>query len=78
MIVLTKINNAPIAVNSDLIEYIEETPDTIITMTNSDKVVVQEGMTEVIEKVVRYRRLISGLVEAESERQLRTVEISHR
>jgi flagellar protein FlbD len=78
MIVLTKINNAPIAVNSDLIEYIEETPDTIITMTNSDKVVVQEGMTEVIEKVVRYRRLISGLVEAESERQLRSVEISHR
>jgi flagellar protein FlbD len=73
MIVLTKINNAPIAVNSDLIEYIEETPDTIITMTNSDKVVVQEGMTEVIEKVVRYRRLISGLVEAESERQLRSV-----
>jgi len=78
MIVLTKINNAPIAVNSDLIEYIEETPDTIITMTNSDKVVVQEGMTKVIEKVVRYRRLISGLVEAESERQLRSVEISHR
>jgi flagellar protein FlbD len=78
MIVLTKINKAPIAVNSDLIEYIEETPDTIITMTNSDKVVVQEGMTEVIEKVVRYRRLISGLVEAESERQLRSVEISHR
>jgi len=78
MIVLTKINNAPIAVNSDLIEYIEETPDTIITMTNSDKVVVQEGMTEVIERVVHYRRLISGLIEAESERQLRSVEISHR
>ncbi len=71
MIVLTKINDAPIAVNSDLIEYIEETPDTIITMTNSDKVVVREGMTEIIDKVVRYRRLISTLVEAESERQSR-------
>lgn len=78
MIVLTKINNAPIAVNSDLIEYIEETPDTIITMTNGDKVVVQEGMTEVIENVVRFRRLISGLVEAESERQLRNVAGSSR
>jgi flagellar protein FlbD len=78
MIVLTKINNAPIGVNSDLIEYIEETPDTIITMTNSDKVVVQEGMAEVIERVVHYRRLISGLIEAESERQLRSVETSHR
>ena len=73
MIVLTKINDAPIAVNSDLIEYIEETPDTIITMTNSDKVVVRERMAEIIEKVVRFRRLISGLIEAESERQLRGV-----
>ncbi len=71
MIVLTKINDAAIAVNSDLIEYIEETPDTIITMTNGDKVVVQEGMAEIIEKVVRFRRLIPGLIEAESERQLR-------
>ncbi len=73
MIVLTKINDAPIAVNSDLIEFIEETPDTIITMTNSDKVVVREGMMEIIEKVVHYRRLISTLVEAESDRQLRRV-----
>ncbi len=77
MIVLTKINHSPIAVNSDLIEYIEETPDTIITMTNSDRIVVQEGMAEVIEKVVRFRRLISGLIEAESERQLRGVVGGH-
>jgi flagellar protein FlbD len=71
MIVLTKINNAPIMVNSDLIQCIEETPDTIITMTNNDKVVVQEGMAEIIEKVVHYRRLIRGLVEVEYERKLR-------
>ena len=73
MIVLTKINNAQIAVNCDLIEYIEETPDTIITMTNSDKVVVQENMAEIIDKVVHYRRLISGLIESEYERQLKSV-----
>jgi len=73
MILLTKINNNPIAVNSDLIEYIEETPDTVITLTNSDRVVVQEGMTEIIEKVVQYRRSIAGLVEAETDRQLRRV-----
>jgi flagellar protein FlbD len=73
MILLTKINNNPIAVNSDLIEYIEETPDTVITLTNSDRVVVQEGMTEIIEKVVQYRRSIAGLVEAETDRQLRHV-----
>ena len=71
MILLKKINDAPIAVNSDLIQYIEETPDTIITMTNNDKVVVQERMTDVIQKVVHFRRLINRLVETEYERQLR-------
>jgi flagellar protein FlbD len=70
MIVLTKINNAPITVNSDLIQYIEETPDTIITMTNNDKVVVQDSMADIIQKVVHYRRLVSGLVDLENERQL--------
>jgi len=69
MIVLTKINKAPIAVNSDLIQYIEETPDTVITMTNNDKVVVQEGMSEIIQKVVHFRRLINRLIECEHERQ---------
>ncbi len=73
MILLTKINSAPIAVNSDLIEYVEETPDTVITFTNNDRIVVQERMTEIIEKVVQYRRLIAGLVNAETERQLREV-----
>jgi flagellar protein FlbD len=72
MIVLTKINKAPIMVNSDLIQYVEETPDTVITMMNNDKVVVQEGMTEIIDKVVHYRRLIRGLIEAEYERKLRS------
>ncbi len=73
MILLKKINDAPIAVNSDLIQYIEETPDTIITMTNNDKVVVQEPMTAVIQKVVHFRRLINRLVDTENERQLRQI-----
>ncbi|MGD0098929.1 MAG: flagellar FlbD family protein [Acidobacteriota bacterium] len=73
MIVLTKINDAPIAVNADLVQYIEETPDTVITMTNDDKVVVLESMTEIIQKVVHYRRLINGLVNSEYERPIRDV-----
>jgi flagellar protein FlbD len=73
MILLTKINKAPIALNSDLIEYIEETPDTVITLTNNDKVVVQEGMSEIIQKIVHYRRLINGLIQFEYERQPRSI-----
>jgi flagellar protein FlbD len=73
MILLTKINSAPITVNCDIIEYIEETPDTVITLTNNDKVVVQESMAEIIQKVVQYRRTIAGLVDHENARQLRYV-----
>jgi flagellar protein FlbD len=71
MIILTKINKAQIAVNSDLIQYIEETPDTVITMMGNDKIVVKEAMVDVISKVVHYRRRINGLVELEYERQAR-------
>jgi flagellar protein FlbD len=69
MIQLTKINGAGIVVNPDLIEYIEETPDTVITITNGDKVVVKDRMVDIIDKVVRYRRLISAVILAECERK---------
>ncbi len=70
MIQLTKINGHQIVLNSDLIEYIEETPDTVITLSNNDKVIVRDRMTDIIRKVVRYRRTVTGLVEGESERNL--------
>ncbi len=68
MIQLTKINGHQIVLNSDLIEYIEETPDTVITLNNNDKVIVRDRMTEIIEKVVRYRRTLAGLVEEHEHR----------
>jgi flagellar protein FlbD len=71
MIQLTKINKAPIVLNSDLIEYIEETPDTVITLTNNDRVVVQESMAEIIDRIVHFRRQVSGLVDSEYQRKLR-------
>jgi flagellar protein FlbD len=71
MIQLTKINNALIVVNSDLIEYIEETPDTVITLTNNDRVVVQERMVEIIDRIVHFRRQVAGLVDGEYQRKLR-------
>jgi flagellar protein FlbD len=73
MIQLTKINGHQIVLNSDLIEYIEETPDTIITLNNNDKVIVKDHMSEIIEKVVRYRRTLAGLVDMEHERRLAKV-----
>jgi flagellar protein FlbD len=58
MIQLTRINHAPLVVNSDLIEHIEATPDTILSMANGQKIVVLESAEEIIRKVIAFRRAI--------------------
>jgi len=72
MILLTKINNAPVALNCDMVQFIEETPDTVVTFDNGNKVVVKERMNEIIDKIVEYRRRVRRLVETEYERQYGT------
>ena len=58
MIQVTRINQRPLVLNSDLIEHIEATPDTVITMTNGQKLVVTDSAEEVIERIVAFRRAI--------------------
>jgi flagellar protein FlbD len=58
MIPLTRLNNTTLIVNSDLIVFMEETPDTIITLSNGDKMAVQEKAKEVIHRVINFRRSI--------------------
>ena len=60
MIRLTRINRAPLVLNSDLIEHVEATPDTVIALTNGQKLVVMESADEVIQKVIEFRRLIAN------------------
>ncbi len=56
MIEVTRLHNQKIIVNADLIEFVEETPDTMITTTTGKKLLVRESVDEVIKKVVAYRR----------------------
>ncbi len=58
MIALTRLNHTPLVVNPDLIVFMEETPDTIITLSNGEKVAVQEKVKEVIRKVIHFRRCV--------------------
>ena len=58
MIHLTRINHVPLVLNSDLIEHIETTPDTVISLTNGQKLVVLETTDEIIRKVIQFRRAI--------------------
>ena len=58
MIRLTRLNNHPLAVNSDLIKFVEQAPDTVITLVNGEKIVVRENAEEVLERVVQFRRSV--------------------
>lgn len=58
MIRLTRINQARFYLNSDLIEFIDSIPDTLITTVNGTKVLVAEDPEEVVRRVVEFRRTI--------------------
>lgn len=58
MIQLTRLNNHPLVVNSDLIKFVEQAPDTVITLVNGDKIVVRERAQDVLERVVQFRRSV--------------------
>jgi flagellar protein FlbD len=62
VIELTRLNNQPFALNSDLIKFVENAHDTVVTLVNDEKLVVRESVEEVIERIVRFRRsVLSGL-----------------
>ena len=58
MIRLTRLNQVPLVLNSDLIEHIEMTPDTVISLTSGQKFIVRETSEQVIELVIQYRQAI--------------------
>ena len=60
MIRLTRLNRVPMVLNSDLIEHIDVTPDTVITLTTGQILRVRESAEEVIRRIVDYRRQIYG------------------
>jgi flagellar protein FlbD len=58
MIQLKRINHVPVVLNSDLIEHIETTPDTVVSLTNGHKILVLDSPDEIIERVVQFRRAV--------------------
>lgn len=55
MIKVKRLNGKEFIINSDLILYVEETPDTVITLTTGHKVVVVESVDEIIDKVMTFK-----------------------
>lgn len=58
MIALRRLNNQPIMVNADLIETLESTPDTVVTLTSGNKLIVRDRMEEIQAKIIEYKRKI--------------------
>ena len=56
MIVLTRLKGQRFILNAELIRTVEKTPDTMITLLNGDRIIVQESMDEVVRRSVEYGR----------------------
>lgn len=60
MIKVTTLDKRTIMVNSDLIERLEHVPETVITLVNGKKFMVQETMDEIVELVIQFRIKCQG------------------
>lgn len=64
MITVTRLSGQVMAVNAELIKFVESTPDTVITLTTGDVVIVKESVDVVHDRVVAYRKQIGGAAPA--------------
>jgi flagellar protein FlbD len=60
MIRVTRLNGSELIINGELIQEVESTPDTVITLMNGKKMMVKESTKEVIQAVVEYKRALFG------------------
>ncbi len=60
MIMVTRLDGTEVAVNPDMIKFVEATPDTIITFTTDQKMLVRDSVEDVVDRIVAYKRAIFG------------------
>ena len=61
MIFLTRLVGNEVVINSDLIVTVEKTPDTVITLTTGDRIMVKESVEDVVERAAAFRhRVLQG------------------
>jgi flagellar protein FlbD len=78
MIQLTRLNNSPLIVNSDLVKFVEQSPDTVITLVNGEKILVREKADEVLTRIVEFRRsVLQGIVGVRTDFPVRADVVAH-
>jgi flagellar protein FlbD len=61
MIFVTRLDGREVVINVDLIITIEKTPDTVLTLTTGDRIMVREPVEEVVQRAIAYRhRILEG------------------
>ncbi|MFI3231226.1 MAG: flagellar FlbD family protein [bacterium] len=58
MIRVTKLNDMELVINADFIELIQSVPDTTITLSTGQKIIVKESVDEIIDKIADYKKSI--------------------
>ena len=58
MIKVTRINGEEYVLNAELIQYVESKPDTIITLTTKERLIVKESVEEIIRRIIEYGRAL--------------------
>lgn len=58
MIKLTHMNGQEFVVNAEMIQYVEARPDTIITLSTKERLIVKENVDEVVKRIIEYGRAL--------------------
>lgn len=61
MIKLTRLNGDEVVVNAEMIRFVESRPDTFVTLTTNDRLIVRETVPEVIKRTIAYARAVRSL-----------------
>jgi flagellar protein FlbD len=60
MILITRFNGSKFYINAEMIRSVESTPDTVITLSSGEKLVVKDNTKDVIRRVILYKRMINN------------------
>jgi flagellar protein FlbD len=67
MVKVTRLNGQEVYVNADLILFLEKSPDTVLTLQNGKKIMVQEPIPEVVDRIVAFKSRCLPTVSKSSE-----------
>jgi flagellar protein FlbD len=61
MISVTRLDGSEVVINTDLILTVEKTPDTVVTLTNGDRIMVRESVAQIVDRAAAFRhRVLQG------------------